>query len=95
LYESGGAVRKSGHFSRSAVEAGGAIIDAVNDAESPCSKGARREQQRSHRPDRDPGGAAARAAAGLAYSTGFGYYPVGGVGLIVVIVAVLLLAGKI
>jgi hypothetical protein len=29
------------------------------------------------------------------YSTGFGYYPVGGVGLIVVIVAVLLLAGKI
>ncbi len=28
------------------------------------------------------------------YSAGFGYYPVGGVGLIVVIVLVLLLAGK-
>lgn len=29
------------------------------------------------------------------YSAGFGYYPVGGMGLIVVIVVVLLLAGKI
>ena len=29
------------------------------------------------------------------YSTNFGYYPVGGVGLIVVILVVLLLAGKI
>jgi hypothetical protein len=28
------------------------------------------------------------------YSSGFGYYPVGGVGLLVVIVLVLLLAGK-
>jgi hypothetical protein len=41
-----------------------------------------------------PDSAVDRRLADVAYSSGWGYYPSGGVGLIVVIIVILLVAGR-